>query len=520
MAESIEHVRPDRYLIDAVLAQLARVDRSRVAVRRARATRQVVLNLVLVLVLVGAALALLARVSEPDADAAPVFVLLLAGFTASSGSVAALMLVFAARLTGDARGTWLGLVVGWYSLLAIPLWTIRGLVDGPDPTAAAGLLVVSATAVGLWVLVLVAPLPPTATRLLVGLTGVVVLAGAGTALGAGLAPALVQAVAGGRAWGLASALVWIVGGLIVVARATVGRAPGLVVVGEGLAMLGADQAGRFVGPLPGAETTPLFAVLHVAAVTMVLGGSLWILRRALLRLNVEQAVHEKELRRAELALAGAAERDHDLRNGLAGLAGATAVLGGGAGTGQLSQVVAGELRRLEHMLQGSTEGEPRGAYAVAPAIDGLVLLRRSAGMDVRADVEPGLHVLGSPGTLAQVVTNLLANAERHAPGSPVRIAAVRRGHEVEIRVRDFGPGIPAGRERAVLEPGRRDERAGGLGLGLHVCRTLLAAEDATIEILPADPSSPGAVVVLGLAAGERASSGGRRVARDETHATT
>jgi two-component system OmpR family sensor kinase len=143
---------------------------------------------------------------------------------------------------------------------------------------------------------------------------------------------------------------------------------------------------------------------------------------------------------------------------------------------------------------------------VAPAIDGLVLLRRSVGMDVRADVEPGLYVVGSPGTLAQVMTNLLANAERHAPGSPVRIAAVRRGNEVEIRVRDFGPGIPAGRERAVLEPGTRDHRAGGLGLGLHVCRTLLAAEDATIEILPADPGSPGFVVVLGLLAGERVAS--------------
>ena len=120
------------------------------------------------------------------------------------------------------------------------------------------------------------------------------------------------------------------------------------------------------------------------------------------------------------------------------------------------------------------------------------MLRRSAGMDVRADVEPHLCAVGSPATLAQVVTNLLANAERHAPGSPVRITAAQREGRVEIRVRDFGPGVAAGEERAVLEPGVRDERAGGRGLGLHLCRTLLAAEDAAIDILPADERSPGA----------------------------
>jgi two-component system OmpR family sensor kinase len=150
---------------------------------------------------------------------------------------------------------------------------------------------------------------------------------------------------------------------------------------------------------------------------------------------------------------------------------------------------------------GQDRGGARSAYPVAPTLDGLVMLRRSIGMDVRADVEPCLRAVGSPSTLAQVVTNLLANAERHAPGSPVRIAAARRDDRVEIRVRDFGPGVRPGRERAVLEPGTRDERAGGLGLGLNVCRTLLAAEDATIEILPADARSPGCLVVVGLPAG-------------------
>jgi len=261
--------------------------------------------------------------------------------------------------------------------------------------------------------------------------------------------------------------------------------------------------GRVVLPSPAAESSPLFAALRLVAVAVLLVGGLRVLRQALLSLNAEQALREAELWRAELALARAAERDHDLRNGLAGLAGATVVLGGGVESAALSRIVAGELRRLDGLLAQPTPTDAAsapGAYAVAPALDGLVMLRRSVGMDVRADVEPGLCAVGSPHTLAQVLTNLLANAERHAPGSPVRVAAFRRGDRVDIRLRDFGPGVRSGLEGAVLEAGTRDERTGGLGLGLHVCRTLLAAEDATIEILPADPRSPGCVVVLGLPA--------------------
>jgi two-component system OmpR family sensor kinase len=509
MAELIEKARADRSLIDAVIAQGARIDRTRAAVRRARAGRRIVLDLVVVLGVVGAAVLSQAYTGDAQSDATSALSLLMAGLAVSAGSAAALMMVFAARLTGSPRITWVGLTIGWYSLLAIPIATVGGLDGYQEPLAAAGIVLVHAVGLLLWLLVLVAPAPPTATRLLWGLVGVVTVLVIGAAQWAVAAPGFAETVAGSRPWWLACSLVWIVGGLVVVGRANLRHVPGLGIIGAGFAMLGAVQAGWFVVPPSGVGTTPLFAALQLAAVAVVLCGGLRVLRRALLRLNVEQAVAEKELRGAELQLARAAERDHDLRNGLAGLAGATAVLGGGTDSGALRLVVAGELRRLDGMLaqpSGQARNGSRDAYAVAPALDGLVMLRRSIGMDVRADVEPGLCAVGSPGTLAQVVTNLLANAERHAPGSPVRLAALRRDDRVEIRVRDFGPGVRPGRERAVLEPGTRDERAGGLGLGLHVCRTLLVAEDATIEILPADEHSPGCVVVLELPAGELAGS--------------
>ena len=505
MTQMIDRVRADRSVFGARAAPRARTDRRHVAVRRRPAGGLAVVNLLGVLGVVGASVAVLVLAGGTRPHATVAAGLLMAGLAVSAGSAAALMMVFAARLTGSPRTTWAGVAIGWYSLLAIPLSTVRDLGGDHEPLAAAGVVLVQAIAIALWVLVVVAPPPPTATRLLWSLVGAVTVLIVGTARWVMAAPGIAEAVAGSRAAWLASGLVWIVGGLVVVGRASLARTPGLGIVGAGLAMVGAAQAGWVAVPTPGPGAPLVFAELRLVAVGVVLCGGLRILRRALLRLNVEQGFQERELQRAELRLARTAERDHDLRNGLAGLAGATAVMGGGTESAALSRVVAGELRRLDGLLAqpNGTDGAPApDAYAVAPALDGLVMLRRSVGMDVRADVEPRLCAVGSPHTLAQVVTNLLANAERHAPGSPVRIAAVRRGDRVEIRLRDFGPGVRPGRERDVLEAGSRDERAGGLGLGLHVCRTLLAVEDATIEILPADARSPGCVVVLGLPAGE------------------
>jgi two-component system, OmpR family, sensor kinase len=472
--------------------------------RPARTKRRLVLDLAVVLGVVGAVLTLLARTRGADPDVASAASLVMAGLAVSAGSAAAVTMLFAARLTGSARITWVGVLVGVYSLLAIPISTAHGLDMEHPPLPAAGIVLVHVLSVLLLLLVLVPPSPRTTTRLLWSLLGAVPPLVVGVLLWVTLSPA--SAAAGSRPWWLACALVWMLGGLVIVGRASRDRVQGLAVAGAGFAMLGAAQAAWFFIPSSGAEAGPLFGALRLVAVVGVLCGSIRILRGALLRLGVEQALTEEELRRAELLLVRAAERDHDLRNGLAGLAGATVVLGGGGDTGALSRIVAGELRRLDGMLAQTTcrDDDARGSYAVAPALEGLVMLRRSVGMDVRADVEPCLCAVGAPSTLAQVVTNLLANAERHAPGSPVHIAARRRDSYVEIRVRDFGPGVRPGRERAVLEPGACDERAGGAGLGLHVCRMLLAAEDATIEILPAEARSPGCVVVLRLPMGERA----------------
>lgn len=77
----------------------------------------------------------------------------------------------------------------------------------------------------------------------------------------------------------------------------------------------------------------------------------------------------------------------------------------------------------------------------------------------------------------QCLANLIGNAEKYAPDSPVEITADVVGSHARIHVRDHGAGIPdAEREKVFARFYRREDpftmRTGGAGLGLHIAREL------------------------------------------------
>jgi two-component system OmpR family sensor kinase len=121
-------------------------------------------------------------------------------------------------------------------------------------------------------------------------------------------------------------------------------------------------------------------------------------------------------------------------------------------------------------------------------------------MAIRVEAELGLRALGSPSTLAQVLTNVLANCARHAPGSPIHIQAGRAGDTVRIRVSDFGPGVARGAEQHVFREGVRGERSEGVGLGLHISTRLLVEDGGRMFIQPSGRNQAGCTVVLELQA--------------------
>lgn len=116
------------------------------------------------------------------------------------------------------------------------------------------------------------------------------------------------------------------------------------------------------------------------------------------------------------------------------------------------------------------------------------LVRGLAGERRRASVEsePGLMAMADPERLLQVMTNLVANAVRHA-GHDAEISLRARGvgARVVIEVADSGRGIPRAELPHVfsrLFRGTRARGAPGAGLGLSIASSLIEAMEGEVRV--------------------------------------
>ena len=155
-------------------------------------------------------------------------------------------------------------------------------------------------------------------------------------------------------------------------------------------------------------------------------------------------------------------------------------------------VVRPELRRvyLEEVVQ-------RAILGVSRSVTG----DRRAALD-RVKVEVGDAVaMADAGLLERVLANLLDNALRYAPDSPIRIYAGRVGDRVLLNVADEGPGVPRGTEEQMFEPFQRmgdHDTTSGVGLGLSVAKGFVDAMGGTISAT--DTPGGGLTVVIDLEA--------------------
>lgn len=106
------------------------------------------------------------------------------------------------------------------------------------------------------------------------------------------------------------------------------------------------------------------------------------------------------------------------------------------------------------------------------------------------DVDPGLKIRADAGSLQQVLVNLIQNARQAMLGRRGRltIRAQKLEGEVRLTVADTGAGIGSEDLNDVFEPffttkshaDRPDKR--GIGLGLTVCRDIIAEHGGRIEV--------------------------------------
>ncbi|MHA6794917.1 sensor histidine kinase [Pseudonocardia bannensis] len=411
---------------------------------------------------------------------------------AAVGAGAAILAVVASRLLGDPRPAWLASALVLYCVIVLP-WSTVAPVDF-DLAHRASRLVAYLTAMALLLLSIRPPRP------LGSWGGWVIMFGGGLlAVGALNAPDVgpVRYLVEGPAVTVAVLVGWTAAGIAFVVDGFRRQSTPRSRLGLGLVVLAVAQLYRVGMGLPGVSGNLVFSALRLTGLIVVLIGLAQLVQRALTALRSQQWEQQEELSAAALhmerATELAAERDHELRNGLAGLAGITHLLSSEADTEdheRLRVAVLAELGRLRMILGGSEElGDTGGAadraareYRVEPVLAGLVMLRRSRGAPVELEAEPGLTARGDSAVLAQVITNLLANCDRHAPGAPVTIRALPADGAIAVEVRDHGPGLRAGSEEAVFGRGVRDESAGGSGLGLHISRQLLAREGGSLEL--------------------------------------
>jgi signal transduction histidine kinase len=110
-------------------------------------------------------------------------------------------------------------------------------------------------------------------------------------------------------------------------------------------------------------------------------------------------------------------------------------------------------------------------------------------MELRRDAD---RVLADARRTSQVLANLLGNASKYAPeGSTITVASEDREGFVRVAVTDQGPGIPEDEQARLFQRFFRSrevrEQAGGLGLGLSICRAIIRAQGGEIGI----QSAPG-----------------------------
>jgi two-component system sensor histidine kinase KdpD len=225
----------------------------------------------------------------------------------------------------------------------------------------------------------------------------------------------------------------------------------------------------------------------------------------------ERASLSEETERAHLAVEAEQLRStllssvsHDLRTPLAVMKGATSLLVDdsrelAAGTRrELAQAVWEESDRLERLVRNLLDMTRLESGAVqihkewqsVEEVVGTAISRvesRLAGRPLRTRVGPELIAPLDAVLVEQLLVNLLENALKYTPpGTPIDVEAEERESEVVVTVSDHGPGVREEERERIFDKFHRgpQERTGGVGLGLTICRAIAVAHGGRIWVEP------------------------------------
>jgi signal transduction histidine kinase len=255
---------------------------------------------------------------------------------------------------------------------------------------------------------------------------------------------------------------------------------------------------QFMTIVPGSTS---YLAVHAVFITLYFLSTFAVIIMVLERARGQSERLHERLREAErLATAGelAAGMAHEIRNPLAAIVNATALLTDEAGltADERSSTLAAlrtEARRLNRILSDFLQlARPQRARRAPGDIREVVqhvsaLIRddrsRAPHVDVRVAVDPTVPRFAfDRDQVTQVLWNVALNGVEAMNGrGRLSLEVARRNGDVALAVSDTGPGIPSERLARVFEPFYTG-KPNGSGLGLTIAERIVVAHGGRIEI--------------------------------------
>jgi signal transduction histidine kinase len=143
------------------------------------------------------------------------------------------------------------------------------------------------------------------------------------------------------------------------------------------------------------------------------------------------------------------------------------------------------------VLLARLEGDDRRPvepFALTPLLEGDIVETRlglTPGVRIDLAIEVDATIIADRGEIYEAIANLVDNAMKYAPGSPIEIGVARAAGGVQITIRDYGPGIAVADRDLIFDRfyrGSLRTDVEGSGLGLPIAKRAIERAGGSLTI--------------------------------------